>query len=182
MMKSNNYVRKPRGTENKLSVFKVYLHTLVGGHGDNFVVTKLFFNYREPFVSFLSALRDATQLSVIPPVDPDSKYHQAYSPDPYTNLPSQRNNQFSIDLSRRGSPAGIPQDYHTSRARSPGARGYTLNDGSWIYRIAVRGSGQQGPNLELTDDRSYRAMVETLRTGNKGVSENEHVVILMHVS
>jgi hypothetical protein len=184
MMKSSNYLFKPKSKENKFSVFKIYLHTLVGGHGDNFVVTKLFFNYTTPFVYFLAILRDATQLCIIPPIDLYAKYdnRRAYSPEPFSNSPSRRNSQFNVNLSRRGSPASISRESHTSRLRSPGARGYTLNDGPWIYRIAVRGSGHQGPNLELSDDRSYSMMIDTLKTGNREVSENEHVVILMHVS
>jgi hypothetical protein len=184
MMQSSNCLFKPKSKENKFSVFKIYLHTLVGGHGDNFVVTKLFFNYTTPFIYFLAVLRDATQLCVIPPIDLYAKYanRRAYSPEPFSNSPSRRNSQFNVDLSRRGSSAGMSQDPHSSRPRSPGARGYTLNDGPWIYRIAVRGSGHQGPNLELSEDRSYSMMIDTLKTGNREVSENEHVVILMHVS
>jgi hypothetical protein len=184
MMKSSKYLFKPKSKESKFSVFKIYLHTLVGGHGDNFVVTKLFFNYTTPFIYFLAILRDATQLCVIPPVDLYAKYanRRAYSPEPFSDSPSRRNSQFNVDLSRRGSPAGMSQDSHTARPRSPGARGYTLNDGPWICRIAVRGSGQQGANLELRDDRSYQTMIDKVKTGNKEVSENEHVVILMHVS
>jgi hypothetical protein len=184
MMKSITCLLKPKSEENKFSIFKVYLHTLVGGHGDNFVVTKLFFSYTTPFVYFLAILRDATQLCVIPPIDLYAKYtnRRAYSPEPFSNSPSRRNSQFNVDLSRRGSPARMWQDSHTGRPRSPGARGYTLNDGPWIYRIAVRGSGQKGANLELNDDRSYSMMIDTLKTGNTKVSGNEHVVILMHVS
>jgi hypothetical protein len=184
MMKGSKYLFKPKSKESKTSVFKIYLHTLVGGHGDNFMVTKLFFNYTTPFIYFLAILRDATQLCVIPPIDLYAKYanRRAYSPEPFSNSPSRRNSQFNIDQSRRGSPAGIPQGSHPGRPRSPGARGYTLNDGPWIYRIAVRGSGHQGPSLELSDDRSYWMMIDTLKTGNREVSQNEHVVILMHVS
>lgn len=186
VLKDIPVLQRPNYHNTKIYDFKVILTTLKGGYGDYLITTELFFEYANHFSHFLSALKDATQLSVIPPVEINRHYtyERAHSPDKYHGSRSRSRSTIYNDSSR-GSPTGRSREPELAlpipKTRNRDARGYTLDDGPWIYRIAIGNQLQPGQDKNLYDEGSYLEMLQALKIGNEGKMFQDHHLVLIHV-
>jgi len=185
----------------KNSLFKVNVTHLVGGQNAILRKTLLYFNYGTSFSLFLIALQDVTKLCVIPPLDLGASFdsdrdHQSTTGGVQSSI---RNRERSSEGSNQSSqyvktpldsPTLLAQGSYNpgaaanvTRPRSPAAKGYSLDDGPWIYRLGEKNQVQRGVYMELVDHSSYVTMVDTIRERNrKNDDDSECFAILIHVS
>jgi hypothetical protein len=181
------------------------LRGLVGGYGGNLSNTDLFFDYSTSFPLFQIILCDATKLSTIPPINLEQQnYHQKNtSPKVGSNTSSpassihhdrrfqkrvyDRSSESSdrtlspVYLPTLGAP-DCPNPQGTPKPRDPNARGYTTDDGPWLYRIEINGQARSGPFTEIKDEESYLKMVDHIKEMSRKDTNIEYKVVLFHVS
>ena len=138
--------------------FKVYLTTLVGGHGGSTTLNNnpLFFNYATQYHYFMKILQDETQLSTIPPMKlKESRY---ISPTILKERLKQR-----------------------EESRHQIERGYTVLDGPWLYRFRKNNQVEPAPLERVQDEVSYRRMVNNVKDANTRDPKNETSLLIVHV-
>jgi hypothetical protein len=98
--------------------FRVILRSLVGGHGGSRKESLLYLNYNTSFPLFQIILRDATQLSTIPPIDLDQQTppKKETSPDIGSEMASQESN---IRYSRQSQQRSSESSYRERNSLSP---------------------------------------------------------------
>jgi hypothetical protein len=185
--------------------FKVTLKTLAGGHGGLLQESILYFNYGTSFPIFLTMLRDATKLSTIPPIDLEEKsstkgqtssgtVSDTASRLSSTHLEGRIQQQGSDLESERGSErsygpgSGLYSQSSQNgpnqqpKPRSSSARGYTLADGSWLYRFCCEPPRDVGTIYkEIKDDQSYVKMMDDLKNVSRDDSSSKYTVLMIHV-
>jgi len=156
-----------------LKTFKVTLKTLIDGHGGLPQESNLYFDYGTSFPFFLTMLRDATKLSTIPPVDfyEESAIQRETSFDAGSDTASQLSNTYS--------PSGPnPQP----KPRNSNARGYTLADGPWLFRISCESIREVGSAYTaLKDDRSFFKLMDDFKDLTRKNKSMRYTVLLIHV-
>ena len=163
--------------------YQVKVQRLKGGVAANTETQTLYFLYTTPFHDFLNALRDATLLCEIPPVEVEEKGRvifrkpaldvQTNEPESATQTPRRRglltpHDSFSVELP---SP-----EYDAPREAEKVYRerdGYMLSDGAWIYKrqkIHFRNGTElkvaEDSLSKIEDEADYWAMVKLLKKAN----------------
>jgi hypothetical protein len=184
--------------------------TLVSGRGSFLQESILYFNYGASFPVFLTMLRDATKLSTIPPIDLDenivAKRHTSSSKAAVSSQPSSKHlgrilqeqgNDLEIKHSCKESywsASGLyvksSQDDHSSQGeprfqlqpRGSYARGYTLENGPWLYRFCCEPPRAVGAVYkEIKDNESYLKMTDDLKRVSRDGSSSKYTVLMIHV-
>lgn len=185
--------------------FKVILKSLRGGHGDSPEASVLWLPYSTSFELFQVKLRDATQLSVIPPIlmnlagsaQPDrsrqnseastrtlcvssatlanKSRRDSEASSRTLSVTSDRRNEgrssgdsvaTNETLSSMGSTSS--SGFRPHKPRNPSARGYTLDDGPWLYRLGtVRPDAAKEPYVDLVDRASYLKMIDNINVASQ---------------
>jgi hypothetical protein len=184
--------------------FAAVLRSLVGGHGGTLSTTALFFDYGTSFPLFQIILRDITQLSTIPPtiLEQGSSCQNETRPEIGSDMSSQISSihhdqgiqkrvhdQGSDSSDPRLSPAysptldtkDCPNLPRKVKPRCPSARGYTIDDGPWLYRIEIKAEARSSPFTEITEESSYLKMLDGIKEISRKDTKNEYQVILFHV-
>lgn len=183
--------------------FKVFLSSLVGGDGGSQkLCARLFFKYEdnERFSYFLRCLQDETQLSTIPPIgipeSPLSPNFPSKNTERTDEVPGFEEWQFSSTSPSTMDSFASSCTFSDSqslfqpqtpilppRRRRRSIRGYTLEDGPWLYQVAKIGvSNTPEVYHELRDLMSYVKMVKTVQEENLSEADKpETAVIIMHV-
>jgi hypothetical protein len=186
------------------STFTGILRYLVGGHGGNRRESVFYFNYSTSFPLFQIVLRDATQLSTIPPIDLDQQISTkeenspSLSPDTSSQISSiHYGRQIEQGGSDRGSessqkphsfvsPVLGSKDFLDQQVRPKpcraSTRGYTIDDGPWLYYLGRKGQARNEHYEEIKDEDSYLKMVDRIREVSRKDESNEYYVVLFHVS
>ncbi|KAK0127259.1 hypothetical protein ONS96_006810 [Cadophora gregata f. sp. sojae] len=126
----------------------------------------------------LVQLQDATQLSVIPPLEPGEPYRTSST----TTDPPSRNGD-NVDANNPVNALGImlptrPASFTTfpfSQSRRD-EQGYTIRDGPWIYTskknsIILKGKLGEEKGKKLEDKISYDNMIQILRGERVSVTQ-----------
>ncbi|KAH7348479.1 hypothetical protein BKA65DRAFT_550551 [Rhexocercosporidium sp. MPI-PUGE-AT-0058] len=168
--------------------FIVLLTTLRGGYAGTTQKHRLYFSFPETgdhstsYITFLARLQEATQLSVIPPLEPGEPY--CTSSGPMDEAPVNRNGDEDIGTPVNAlgimllTPPGSFTTTSTPLQSKGGGKGYTLNDGAWIYtsKLCQRVvEGKLGPEEDkrLTDKASYDDMLQVLKRQKVFFRNNE---------
>jgi hypothetical protein len=183
----------------------VTLKTLIGGHGGLLRESNLYFNYGTAFQIFLVILRDATKLSIIPPIDLDEKTSakRELSSDTGSDTTSQiSSTHYGRHVQQRSSDKGSERGSETSsgahsplyspilqggpkvqpKPRSGSACGYTIADGPWLYRFKCeRQSGKGSTYVEIKDEQSYLKMVDKFQEVTNKDPNTKYTILLIHV-
>ncbi|KAL2064254.1 hypothetical protein VTL71DRAFT_4748 [Oculimacula yallundae] len=171
--------RDPIGQKRESFDFVVSLTTLRGGYAGTTQRQRLFFSFPEnyhdskSYIDFLAQLQDATQLCTIPPLEPGEPYRassgstgrflEGYDYDEDNGIPV---NALGI------MPPTPPDSFTTTPAPlrpKRDVRGYTLDDGPWIYTSklgfkVLKGKSGAEEGKKLIDKRSYDNMIQMLRS------------------
>jgi hypothetical protein len=182
----------------------VTLKTLIGGYADLSQKTSLYFNYGTSFEVFLLMLRDATQRSVIPPID-FSETSAARCESSMDRAPDSASQTSTSQLGRQQSGSGRESKQANERSYGPNNssyasssqgdtkphnqprciydRGYTLADGPWLYRFKREPPRDEvRAYVEVKDDLSYRKMVDNFKETIRKDPKYEYTISVIHVS
>ena len=179
--------------------YQVLLCTLISGSGNCDRSTKLFFDYRSSFPTFLASLREATQHSKIPPKDLSAEiaFWSAIdagdlNPDTGSSFTSSTTMANSSDqsettpgqtISFRSNPEMTESDDVPSptmpKSHYDEGHGYTLGHGPWSYRF-VKDKQVQTDWKDIHDEKGYVEMLKELKEGEAKKAVDH--LLLMHVS
>lgn len=168
--------------------FEVLLTTLRGGYAGTTQEQRLYFNYpgsrddSSSYRDFLARLQEATQLSIIPPLEPGEPYRTSSGFMDDTSALHGFDDDTGTPANALGIMLHTPPDSFTT-APAPinprrDVKGYTVNDGPWIYTSVLNGQksmiGKLGPeeHKKLSDKDSYDNMILVLEK-QVGYMKNE---------
>ncbi|KAG4441399.1 hypothetical protein IFR05_003086 [Cadophora sp. M221] len=159
--------------------FIVVLTTLRGGYAGTTQKQRLYFNFPETrddytsYTTFLAQLQEATQLSMIPPLEPGEPYSTLSGPTDGAKTPSNNDEDTSSPVNALGIMLPTPPDSFTT-ASAPllpkrDEKGYTVKDGAWIYtsklcQRVMEGKLGQEKDKKITDKTSYDNMLLVLKS------------------
>lgn len=159
--------------------FIVVLTTLRGGYAGTTQKQRLYFNFPETrddstsYFTFLARLQEATQLSVIPPLEPGEPYRPSLGPADETETRHNHDEDTGSPVNALGIMLPTPPDSFTT-ASAPlqpkrDEEGYTVKDGAWIYtsklyQRVVEGKLGLEKDKKVTDKSSYDNMLLVLKS------------------
>ncbi|CAL3968681.1 unnamed protein product [Diplocarpon coronariae] len=172
--------------------FDVLLVTLRGGFPGNIDTQRLYFDFITEYHTFLAVLQDASQLSVIPPVD-FNKITKIASPTGDFDDEAGQSQQSALELIIP-SPAnlltmGSGSSFRQSPKEENTDRGYTVAHGPWLYRVVrnleiISGRGKNGIDAwdrEIGKDKSsYLAMIDLVKTARRKNPGETITVLIKH--
>ncbi|KAH7412796.1 hypothetical protein BKA64DRAFT_770558 [Cadophora sp. MPI-SDFR-AT-0126] len=167
--------------------FTVLLTTLRGGYAGTTQTQRLYFKFPgekdalSSYATLLARLQDATQLSVIPPLEPGEPYRTSSSttdPAPLHGGDGDANTPVNALRIMLPTPPDSFTTFPATQLRRD-RKGYTILDGAWIYtskrgNIVLKGKLGEEKDKKLDDKASYDNMVEILKdqdTARKGQNE-----------
>ncbi|RFU34942.1 hypothetical protein B7463_g1381, partial [Scytalidium lignicola] len=165
--------------------FETVLFTLRFRDSGTPMQTKLFFDYKTPFHTFLDTLRGETRLCTMPTKEEIMATtkpvhglphisHQDTEDMPVKSLPSRIKVKYfdQSEMAQTSTSTSYPIN-PTSKYRNDSKRGFTLDDGPWIYRFKFEDeAGQLG---YLSDEISYQKMIDQIKLSKKSL-----IVVLVH--
>ncbi|CZT48769.1 uncharacterized protein RSE6_09516 [Rhynchosporium secalis] len=156
--------------------FVVHLTSLRGGHAGTTQIQRLCFRFPDnpydssSYISFLAQLQEATQLSTITPLEPGEPYRTTLKNESYDD------HGFNEDTGTPSNALGImlptpPDSFTTTPAPLQPKRdvkGYTINDGPWVYTSkrhwkVLTGKTGEEKDRKITDKNSYNNMIQILK-------------------
>jgi hypothetical protein len=192
------------------STFRVILRSLVGGNGGSRRDSLLYFTYSTSFPLFQIILRDATKLSKIPPIEFDQQApttkeislqagsetaSQTSSMLSGGQVQQRRSDQSSnrdtyqdsesltrTPLSHTRGSQDILERQGKAKIRCASARGYTIDDGPWLYYLGHKDQARSGEYTEIKDEDSYLTMIGRIREACRKDASIIYYVVLCHVS
>ncbi|PBP22911.1 hypothetical protein BUE80_DR006184 [Diplocarpon rosae] len=171
--------------------FDVLLVTLRGGFPGNIATQRLYFDFSTEYHTFLAELQDASQMSVIPPVD--VKLTETTSPSVESHDEVDQNHQNALEIIlpsptnslATGSGSSLLQSFKGKNTD----RGYTVAHGPWLYRvvrnlevISVRQkNGINDWNREIGKDRSsFLTMIDLVKAARRKTPDENITVLIKH--
>jgi hypothetical protein len=177
--------------------FRVYLNRVVGGQGLNMDVTSLYFPYNTPFHQFEKILQAETQLCCIRPEvsqslgssEPTSTSSASTPAGPLTTTSTLTLSASSSEAhAASASEAFTYSEFGSTwvKIAPPPSRvekGYNIKDGSWRCKIgAKQATTANKGNVMVSNEKSYLTLVSKIQDYNRMYPNNEHFMIIMHVS
>ena len=172
----------------------MYLIRLINGHGGSITQNCLYFSYNNSFYHFLRTLQQETIFRSAPPFDLSTHTARLSNTDPESSCLSTSHDEILTGASVRKVHRSVhdSRDSHaaassTSPPSAPNVprnkeKGYTLDDGPWIYRLR-NGTSNRGPYMILKDEKSYLKMIDDLKeTRKKDIPPDSSIVMIIHVS
>lgn len=149
--------------------FTIQLYLLKGGYGGNHFATKLCSGYNVPFYSFLKTLQDESQLCVIPPLDDTQPFTIPKGPS------------FGSSTKLTASAFGTAEKEKRVKQRCSSVRGYTLEDGPWVYFLVNNASRTRSDYTEISNQKDYVEMLDTLKKAHQRDPEHGEALHIWHV-
>ncbi|RDW65295.1 hypothetical protein BP5796_09987 [Coleophoma crateriformis] len=154
--------------------FTIFLMTLINGDGATKRQTTIRLSNRTRFQDFLTTMRDATSMCTMPEDYQPSPWmiDFADSPstqpsDPLSSSQSSGTLPFSTSSSISSHTLSIhnPDSSAASSTETPAReiKGFTLEDGPWLYHIITVQDPEVQPEHEIVDEYTYRMMVGAMR-------------------
>lgn len=165
----------------------IFLMTLINGDGATKRHTTIHLSNRTRFHDFVTILRDATSLCTMPEDYQPSPWMIDFEDSPSTPFPdlfnsSQSTRTLSFGTSSTASSLTLPMHASeftaASSTRAPNRllRGFTLDDGPWLYHVVTSQETETQPEHEIRDECTYRKMMAEMEDA-KGHAR----VLMIHV-
>lgn len=162
------------GNESKYE-FAVSLMMLQGGSGRNHTSTRLFFNYKAPFHSFLRQLEDATQLCIIPPLR--AKFEGPLIKEAMTGILVAKPDLASPEAVVAGEDVQEPVEPRYKRVPSSSSTSSETTSASLTYRSSSDGSATffDPPDLVM-ESQKIKVLKKRLRPRTSYATKNPELL------